>query len=136
MKGGALGAASAAGAALLGGVKSLAGGKKHRQDGGGYQEYDGDGGHHNRGHKSDKLDRVLHAGQQAMQSGLLGRKAQMAGAAMHVANTDTSSRSGGLLGTAAASGLMGHKGRMAAHAAGLGRNKGELSPSRIAHVNE
>ena len=74
------------------------------------------------------MDNVLHMGQQVMQSGLLGRKAQMAGAAMHVANTDTSSKSGGILGTAAASGLMGHKGRMAAHAAGLGKGKGEGGP--------
>ena len=59
-----------------------------------------------------------------MQSGLLGRKAQVAGAAMHVAGTDTSTKSGGLLGTAAASGLMGHKGKMAAHAMGLGHSKG------------
>ena len=61
---------------------------------------------------------VLQFGQQIAQTGLLGRKAQMGAAAMHVANTDTSSKSGGLLGTAAASGLMGHKGRMAAHAMG------------------
>ena len=61
---------------------------------------------------------VLQFGQQIAQTGLLGRKAQIGAAAMHVANTDTSSKSGGLLGTAAASGLMGHKGRMAAHAMG------------------
>ena len=67
---------------------------------------------------------VLQFGQQIAQTGLLGRKAQMWAAAMHVANTDTSSKSGGILGTAAASGLMGHKGRMAAHATGLGREKG------------
>ena len=67
---------------------------------------------------------VLQFGQQIAQTGLLGRKAQMGAAAMHVANTDTSSKSGGILGTAAASGLMGHKGRMAAHATGLGREKG------------
>merc|ERR1712072_1160227 len=67
---------------------------------------------------------VLQFGQQIAQTGLLGRKAQIGAAAMHVANTDTSSKSGGLLGTAAASGLMGHKGRMAAHAAGLGQSKG------------
>ena len=129
MKAGPLGAAGAAGAALLSGVKSLAGGKKH---GGGYdggqphqEYYDDRGHHHNKGHKSDKMDNVLHMGQQVMQSGLLGRKAQMAGAAMHVANTDTSTKTGGLLGTAAASGLLGHKGRMAAHATGLGGSKGE-----------
>ena len=131
MKAGALGAAGAAGAALLSGVKSLAGGKKHPHDGGGYgghphqEYYDDRGHHHNKGHKSDKMDNVLHMGQQVMQSGLLGRKAQMAGAAMHVANTDTNTKSGGLLGTAAASGLLGHKGRMAAHATGLGGSKGE-----------
>ena len=45
---------------------------------------------------------------------------------MHVAQTDTSTKTGGLLGTAAASGLMGHKGRMAAHAVGLGTNKGDF----------
>ena len=61
---------------------------------------------------------VLQFGQQIAQTGLLGRKAQIGAAAMQVANTDTSSKSGGLLGTAAASGLMGHKGRMAAHATG------------------
>ena len=72
------------------------------------------------------VDDVLHVGKQVMQSGLLGRKAQMAGAAMHVAQTDTSTKTGGLLGTAAASGLMGHKGRMAAHAVGLGTNKGDF----------
>ena len=44
----------------------------------------------------------------------------MGAAAAHVASTDTSSKSGGLLGTAAASGLLGHKGRMAAHATGEG----------------
>ena len=64
-------------------------------------------------------------GQKIAQTGLLGRKAQMAGAAMHVAQTDTSTKSGGLLGTAAASGLMGHKGRMAAHALGMGNSKGK-----------
>merc|ERR1712117_577342 len=64
-------------------------------------------------------------GQKIAQTGLLGRKAQMAGAAMHVAQTDTSTKSGGMLGTAAASGLMGHKGKMAAHAVGLGTNKGQ-----------
>ena len=47
---------------------------------------------------------VLQFGQQIAQTGLLGRKAQMGAAAMHVANTDTSSKSGGILGTAAASG--------------------------------
>ena len=57
--------------------------------------------------------------------GLLGRKAQVAGAAISVAQTDTGARTGGLLGTAAASGLMGHKGRMAAHAIGLGTSKGQ-----------
>ena len=67
---------------------------------------------------------VLQFGQQIAQTGLLGRKAQMGAAAMHVANTDTSSKSGGLLGTAAASGLMGHKGRMAAHAMGEERGEG------------
>ena len=132
VKEGALGAAGAAGAALLSGVKSLAGGKKHHHNNGGYgghqEYYDDRGHHHSKDHKSDKMDNVLHMGQQVMQSGLLGRKAQMAGAAMHVANTDTSSKSGGILGTAAASGLMGHKGRMAAHAAGLGQSKGEGGP--------
>jgi len=68
-----------------------------------------------------------------MQSGLLGRKAQVAGAAISVAQTDTGARTGGLLGTAAASGLMGHKGRMAAHAMGLGTNKGQggVTGSRV-----
>ena len=53
----------------------------------------------------------------------------MAGAAMHVAQTDTSTKSGGLLGTAAASGLMGHKGKMAAHALGMGNSKGRKGHS-------
>ena len=64
------------------------------------------------------MGEVLQFGQQIAQTGLLGRKAQIGAAAMHVANTDTSSKSGGLLGTAAASGLLGHKGKMAAHATG------------------
>ena len=75
-------------------------------------------------------------GQKIAQTGLLGRKAQVAGAAMHVANTDTSGKTGGLLGTAAASGLMGHKGRMAAHAAGLGTSKGILQYSTILQCNQ
>ena len=70
------------------------------------------------GRNSHGVGDVLQFGQQIAQTGLLGRKAQIGAAAMHVANTDTSSKSGGLLGTAAASGLMGHKGRMAAHATG------------------
>ena len=122
--------AAAAGSALLSGVKNLAGGgKKHGGQPGDYHHgggHPGDyqqGGHH-RGSKTDLGD-VLQAGQRVMQSGLLGRKAQVAGAAISVAQTDTGARTGGLLGTAAASGLMGHKGRMAAHAMGLGTNKGQ-----------
>ena len=115
----------AAGAALLSGVKNLAGGgKKHAgYHGGGYP---GDQ-HGHSGHSSNKTDigDILHMGQKVAQTGVLGRKAQMAGAAMHVAQTDTGSKTGGMLGTAAASGLMGHKGRMAAHAMGLGTNKGQ-----------
>ena len=60
-----------------------------------------------------------------LQSGVLGRKGQYAGKVLGVAQTDTAQKSGGLLGTAAASGLMGHKGRMAAHALGLGKQKGQ-----------
>ena len=118
-------AAGAAGAALLSGVKSLAGAGKQKHGGGQYDgHYDGHQGD-KKGHKTD-LGEVLHMGQKIAQTGLLGRKAQVAGAALHVANTDTSGKTGGLLGTAAASGLMGHKGRMAAHAAGLGTSKGIL----------
>ena len=76
--------------------------------------------------ETDKTDNVLHMGQQVMKSGLLGRKAKMAGPAMHVANTDTSSETEGILGTGAASGLMGHEGGMTAHAAGLGQSKGDF----------
>jgi len=95
----------------------LAGGKKKQKGGGGYPE-------HHQGSSGRGMGDVLQFGQQIAQTGLLGRKAQMGAAAAHVASTDTSSKSGGLLGTAAASGLMGHKGRMAAHAMGMGREKG------------
>jgi len=60
-----------------------------------------------------------------LQSGVLGRKGQYAGKVLGVVQGDTAQKSGGLLGTAAASGLMGHKGRMAAHALGLGKQKGQ-----------
>ena len=97
-------------------MASLAGGKKKKT---GYY-----GDHHQQGrsshgdHGGRGMGDVLQFGQQIAQTGLLGRKAQMGAAAMHLANTDSSSKSGGLLGTAAASGLLGHKGRMAAHATG------------------
>lgn len=127
-------AAGAAGAALVSGVKSLAGAGKQKHGGGQYDghyegHYDGHQGG-KKGHKTE-LGEVLHMGQKIAQTGLLGRKAQVAGAALHVANTDTSGKTGGLLGTAAASGLMGHKGRMAAHAAGLGTSKGIIQYSII-----
>jgi len=112
----------AAGAALVSGVKSLAGGSSKHGGYGGQGHYDNYGGKQH-SNKTDLGD-VLHMGQKIAQTGLLGRKAQMAGAAMHVAQTDTSTKSGGLLGTAAASGLMGHKGKMAAHAMGMGNSKG------------
>jgi len=59
----------------------------------------------------------------ALSSGIMGRKGQYAGAAMRVASTDPSDKRGGVLGTVAASGLMGHKARMASHATGMGHHK-------------
>jgi len=55
----------------------------------------------------------------------MGKKGKYAGFAMGVANGDAKHKAGGVLGTAAASGLMGHKGRMAAHAMGMGKQKGQ-----------
>jgi len=61
----------------------------------------------------------------ALGSGLLGRKGQYAGAAMGLAQGNPSSKTGGLVGTAAASGLLGHKGAVAARVLGLGRPEGQ-----------
>merc|ERR1719357_1305031 len=67
---------------------------------------------------------VAQFGKTVLQSGIMGRKGQYAGFAMEVANGDAKNKAGGLIGTAAASGLMGHKGRIAPHALGLGKEKG------------
>jgi len=69
------------------------------------------------------LDNVSRFAQTALSSGIMGRKGQYAGAAMGVARADTSERRGGALGTAAASGLLGHNARMASHATGMGHHK-------------
>jgi len=121
---GATAVAGVAGAALASGIKALSGDKKHTDP------YHNQGYPQQQGHGSSKqgnkgLDDAARFGQTVLQSGLMGRKGQYAGAAMGVANGDPSKKSGGLLGSAAASGLMGHKGRMAAHAMGMGRSKGQ-----------
>jgi len=61
----------------------------------------------------------------ALSSGLMGRNGQKAGAAIGVATGNPSKKTGGVVGSAAASGLLGHKGRQAAHALGLGRPEGQ-----------
>ena len=71
------------------------------------------------------LDDLAEFGQTVLQTGVLGSKGRYAGTAIGVARREPDKKYGGVLGTAAASGLLGHNSQVAARAMGMGKTKDE-----------